>query len=236
MIFAEALFRSAAATPYICVMRNGIDPRPTVLLTGFGPFPTVRRNASAVLARRLALNAQSALPDYRFKAAILPTEWTRAPQILGDLYQQYDPVLALHFGVASDMRGFRIETEARNVCRMSPDATGVLPVLDCLCEDGEPALAATIAVASIVEHLGSHGLEAALSDDAGAYLCNAVFYRSLVEANERGGRCKVGFIHVPADGTLRSILDHTVPGAMEIVKRALSRVPLPSSRQSGARS
>lgn len=198
-----------------------LDPRPTVVLTGFGPFPGVRRNASASLVKRLAFKARIALPHYRFAAAVLPTEWTRAPGLLSELYERHEPTLALHFGVASNMRGFRIETEARNFCRMSPDAAGILPVLDCVCQDGAASLAATITVNSIVHHLEVQGFEAKLSDDAGGYLCNAVLYHSLVEARERGNRCKVGFIHVPADAKMRDIFDYAVPGALEILKFAL---------------
>lgn len=198
-----------------------IDPRPTVLLTGFGPFPRVRRNASASLVKKLAFKARIALPHYRFAAAVLPTEWARAPSLLSELYVRHAPVLALHFGVASNMSGFRIETVARNICRMSPDATGSLPVRNCVYEGGAPTLPATIAVTSIARHLEAQGYEARLSDDAGGYLCNAVLYHSLVEAKARGERCKVGFIHVPAEAGLRDIVGHTVPGAVEILKVAL---------------
>jgi pyroglutamyl-peptidase len=197
------------------------DPRPTVLLTGFGPFPGVRRNASAVLVKRLATCAQKALPHYRFAAAVLPTEWVAAPHLLSELYTRHDPVLALHFGVAPNMRGFRIEKEARNFCRPSPDAAGCLPVLDRVSADGAPTLASTIAAETIARHLDVHGYEAKLSDDAGGYLCNAVLYRSLVEAKARGGRCRTGFIHVASDAKRQDILDHTLPGALEILKSAL---------------
>lgn len=204
------------------------DPRPTVLLTGFGPFPGVRRNASASLVKWLSFKAQIALPHCRFVAAVLPTEWTRAPRILAELYERHDPALALHFGVATNMRGFRIETEARNFCRMSPDAAGSLPVLNRVFEDGAPALPVTIAVTSIARHLEAQGYNAALSDDAGGYLCNAVLYHSISEARDRGGRCKVGFIHVPADAKLRDTVGYAVPGAVEILKVALdARSPAP---------
>jgi pyroglutamyl-peptidase len=196
------------------------DPRPTVLLTGFGPFPGVRRNASGSLVKWLAFKARIAMPHCRFVAAILPTEWIRAPSVLAALYNRHDPVLALHFGVASNMRGFRIETEARNFCRMSPDAAGNLPALNLVFEDGAQTLPVTINVESIARHLDAEGYCATLSDDAGGYLCNAVLYHSLVKASERGGRCKVGFIHVPSDAKLRDIFGYAVPGAFEIVKFA----------------
>lgn len=197
------------------------DSRPTVLLTGFGPFPGVRRNVSASLVKWLAFKARFAMPRCRFVAAVLPTEWIHAPSVLVELYDRHDPVLALHFGVASNMRGFRIETEARNFCRMSPDAAGNLPAQACMSYDGAQTLPVTIDVKSIARRLDGKGYSAKLSDDAGGYLCNAVLYHSLVNAKERGDRCKVGFIHVPSDATLRDIVGYAVPGASEILKFAL---------------
>jgi pyroglutamyl-peptidase len=196
------------------------DTRPTVLLTGFGPFPGVRRNVSASLVKWLAFKARFAMPHCRFVVAVLPTEWIRAPSVLAALYNRHDPALALHFGVASNMRGFRIETEARNFCRMSPDAAGNLPDLARMFDEGAQTLPVTIDVKSIARHLDGKGYSATLSDDAGGYLCNAVLYHSLVNASERGGRCKVGFIHIPSDANLRDIFGYAVPGAFEILKFA----------------
>ncbi|HVZ03472.1 pyroglutamyl-peptidase I [Hyphomicrobium sp.] len=197
------------------------DPRPTVLLTGFGPFPGVPKNVSGSLVKWLAFRARVALPHVRFVAAILPTEWMRAPRELTALYDRHDPVLALHFGVASDMRGFRIETEARNVCRPSPDAAGALPPLALISEADALSIPVTIDAKFIAQHLSSRGYYATLSDDAGGYLCNAILYRSLVEARQRRQRCKVGFIHISADAALLDVLDYATSGAFEILKLSL---------------
>jgi pyroglutamyl-peptidase len=193
--------------------------RANVLLTGFGPFPGVRKNVSGTLARKLAVEARSALPDLGFAAAVLPTEWTRAPQILRDLYEHHDPLMALHFGVASGTQGFRVETVARNVCRMSADAAGYLPDAPHVIEDAGDRIA-TVDVRSIVGHLQERGFCASLSDDAGGYLCNAVLYHSLCEAERRGARCRVGFIHVPAHAVLPDDLDALISGALAILTAA----------------
>lgn len=197
------------------------DSRPIVLLTGFGPFPGVGKNVSGSLVRWLAFRARVILPHCRFVAATLPTEWIRAPSALAELYDRHDPVLALHFGVASNMRGFRIETEARNFCRMSPDAAGKLPALTQVSHAGAFSIPVTIDAKSISRHLNEKGYASALSDDAGGYLCNAVLYHSLIKAGERGGRCKVGFIHVPANAKLRDVFGYALPGAFEILRFAL---------------
>ena len=201
------------------------NSHPTVLLTGFGPFPNVPRNASAVIVKRLAREARLALPHVRFAFAVLPTEWTRAPGLVSELHERHDPVLALHFGVASGMRGFRIETEARNFCRMSPDAAGGLPASNCICEGGASALATSVPATAVAQHLEAHGFEARLSDDAGGYLCNAVFYHSLLEASTRRDRCRVGFIHIPVEAGETEAVDRTVAGALEVLKFSLHHAP-----------
>lgn len=208
-------------------MRFWNDVRPTVLLTGFGPFPGVRRNASGTLASWLALHARLAIPNVRTATAVLPTDWVRAPRLLAELHARHDPVLSLHFGVASNMKGLRIEAEAHNFCRMSADAAGNLPALGQLIESGAPALPATIDANGIAQHLGAKGFHATLSDDAGGYLCNAVLYHSLLAARQNGGRCKVGFVHIPTETTMRDILVTVAPGALEILRSALqtSRQP-----------
>jgi pyroglutamyl-peptidase len=204
-------------------MEARTDPRAKVLLTGFGPFPGVPRNVSSSLDRRLAFEARRAMPDFRFVAAVLPTEWTRAPQRLTELYDLHEPILALHFGVAPHMRGLRIETEARNFRRMSPDAAGAPPPTPRVCEEDVEYRAVTLDAESIVAHLGERGYSASLSKDAGGYLCNAVLYQSLIEAERRGGRCMAGFIHIPTEMLSQDIFDIAIPGALEIVKIALER-------------
>ena len=103
--------------------------RPTVLLTGFGPFPGVPINASGELARKLARAARRAFPELCFTVAVLPTEWNRAPRIIANLHERHRPRLALHFGVASGAKTIRLETEAANICRAAPDAAGTLPLI-----------------------------------------------------------------------------------------------------------
>jgi pyroglutamyl-peptidase len=56
-----------------------------------------------------------------------------------------------------------------------------------------------LAVEPIVAALTKAGLPVAASDDAGGYVCNATFYRSLIAAPE--GRM-VGFVHVPPERVL----------------------------------
>lgn len=179
-------------------MRQAIEPRTSVLLTGFGPFPGVPVNASADLVRRIVRHARRRHPAICFAVAVLPTQWTRAQERVEALHQRHRPALALHFGVASGTDVIRLEAEARNFCRSSVDAAGALPPASVLREGGPARRHATIDIAAIADALREGGLPVSISHDAGGYLCNAVLYHSLASAEDRDA-CQVGFIHIPGD-------------------------------------
>ena len=103
------------------------DPRTTVLLTAFGPFPGVPVNATMRLVPELAERAALAFPDVRFVTEMLATEWLGAPRRMAAVIAEVKPDLILHFGVSSRARGFEIEQRAHNACRSMPDAAGLLP-------------------------------------------------------------------------------------------------------------
>jgi pyroglutamyl-peptidase len=175
--------------------------RPVILLTGFGPFPGVPENATAVLVPRLAKAARDLYPGYDVVAEILPTEWVAAPQKLGDLLARPGTVLALHFGVSRQAEGFQIELVGRNQCKAMPDAAGNMPAVECLLDDGPAELCCTLPAERIVQRLSQLGVPARTSTDAGGFLCNALLYHSLAAAGTFEKPHRVGFVHLPADLT-----------------------------------
>jgi len=195
--------------------------RPTILLTGFGPFPGAPLNASELLAGELAILASRRLPGFAVRAETLPTEWRAGPARLGKLLEELDPVVALHFGVSHRARGFVIETRGRNQRGEIEDACGEVPDRACIADDGPSDLPATLPTGLIVERLRRMRLPAQLSRDAGDYLCNAILYHSLASDRARGSQrgaalaARRGFIHIPDSlavrcgaGSRRSALSH----------------------------
>jgi len=173
--------------------------RTSVLITGFGPFPGVPVNATMRLLPELAQLAPRLFPDVRFAFEVLPTEWAAGPRRLQLLLAEVAPDLALHFGVSSRARGFEIEQRARNACAATPDAAGALPGGAGVLSVGPPYLSASLPLRHIVARLRRLGIAAFVSRDAGAYLCNAALYHSLLCAKDAAG-CgrRVGFVHIPA--------------------------------------
>lgn len=181
--------------------------RPVILITGFGPFPSVAANATSILVPQIAEATRQAMPGVTVAAHILPTEWETSLSLLDALRERLRPVAALHFGVSGRATGFEIETRGRNRCSISEDAAGRLPVDSQISPGGPEFLPATLPAAYIVSRLRMRGLPAQISRDAGGYLCNALLYRSLEISRVSGTHTRTGFIHLPS-----SLVNERRPG------------------------
>lgn len=220
--------------------------RDTILLTGFGPFPGVAENASQRLVPKLAHLAARRFSAHRVVARILPTEWERAPARLEMLYERERPKLVLHFGISAEASTYVIETRARNRRTAAPDAAGALPRDEAVLRGGPDILAARLPAEDIRQRLAALKVPVVLSEDAGSYLCNALFYRSLIFAEQIEQPDAVGFLHIPQ--TIQPALLKTrarpdemrfdwgtaLIGGLEIIRTCLGRPP-PSRRHVKAR-
>jgi pyroglutamyl-peptidase len=194
----------------------------TVLLTGFGPFPGIVVNVSAVLVARVANSARRRWPKVVFHTATLPTEWARGPDRARLVIGRTQPDIILHFGVSGRASGFVIETRGANHCVGEADGAGHLPPLALLEADGPELRRVTLPVRGIVARLTAVGLPVATSNDAGGYLCNAVLFQSLGLC-EGNAAAMAGFVHIPAalapdaqkDGALT--VGQALTGSLEIL-------------------
>jgi pyroglutamyl-peptidase len=189
-----------------------------VFITGFGPFPGVAVNATGVLVPRLVRVARRQFAGVEIHSAILPTEWGRGPARARAVYERVTPDISIHFWVSGRAEGFVIERRGVNVCVQTEDGAGRLPALAELDPGGPKRRAVTLPIAGIVARLKAMGLPVATSDDAGAYLCNAVLYQSLGLT----GAGMAGFVHLPsslADGGKAGALtfEQALAGSLEII-------------------
>lgn len=203
--------------------------RPVVLLTGFGPFPGMPDNVSARLVQYVSRQARHVHQTHRFHAAVLPTEWHAAPQRLAALIGKLRPAVSLHFGVAKDADGFRIETRGLNSCRMTEDSAGCLPPAPVLIDSGPKSYDVALPVNGIVDRLTALKLPVTTSEDAGGYLCNSIFYHALHARTEPDTLSRAGFIHIPSSLSAPHLtFDAAVTGCLEIIRVVLDDAhPLP---------
>lgn len=189
----------------------------TLLLTGFGPFPGVPANETKRLVSRLSAIVRRRWPRLHVVTLALPTEWVRAPLIVDAALDRWQPDVALHFGVSGAASGFDVECRAMNLARPMRDAAGRLPIALELHSGGRHLHDHAHAIA-LLARLRRDGHRARLSDDAGGYLCNAVYYHSLKHARLNAPRRVVAFVHVPK----RQRADHKLDGALAIVEAAIA--------------
>ena len=147
--------------------------------------------------RALAGERPEAVGAGAVKAVVLPTDYRRSWAMLRRLYAVFVPDIVVHFGLSHRIKAIHVERVARNaVDPARPDAAGFAPRLARARRSGPDVLEATLPVDAVFEALSAAGHAAALSDDAGRYVCNATLYRSL----HAGAAPRVGFIHVPPLG------------------------------------
>jgi pyroglutamyl-peptidase len=170
----------------------------TLLITGFGPYPGAAENPSGMLARRLVRLRRPAFAHVRRIAHVFPTSYAAMERELPALLTKYRPDALLMFGLAPRARHLRIETRARNrASAIFPDAERRKPSVLRLAANGPDFLPVSAPVAQLVQAARAAGTRAALSGDAGHYLCNALLWRAL-EAEARAGTPRVAaFVHIP---------------------------------------
>lgn len=166
---------------------------PVVLVTGFDPFGGEAVNPSQLIVQ--ALDGE-VIAGHRVVGATLPTQFAAAPQMLEKLIARHRPALVLALGQAGGRTGISLERVAVNLIDARiPDNAGAQPVDSRIVDNAANAYFSTLPVKAMLERLGAAGIPASLSQTAGTFVCNQVFY-ALMHALRRR-RARGGFVHVP---------------------------------------
>ncbi len=166
----------------------------TVLLTGFEPFGGESINPSAEIARLLH---GTVIGGHRIVGALLPCVFGAAITELKRQVRVTRPALVICVGQAGGRAEITPERVAINVddARI-PDNAGRQPVDRPVVKGGAAAYWSTLPIKAIVAELHRREIPAAVSQTAGTFVCNHVFY-GLMHALRRQRKVRGGFIHVP---------------------------------------
>jgi pyroglutamyl-peptidase len=169
-----------------------------ILLTGFGPFPGAPFNPTGRLVEKLARSRHLARTGVRRTSHVFRTSYEAVDRELPALLKRTKPDVLVMFGLAARTRHIRIETRARNAAsRVVADAAGRRPRTGSIAPGAAASLALRIPAQRLVKAARSAGVKAALSRDAGRYLCNYLCWRAAEAAARPNGPKVVAFIHVP---------------------------------------
>jgi pyroglutamyl-peptidase len=171
----------------------------TILITGFGPFPGAPFNPTGPLVLALARRRIPALRDVRRVAHVFATSYAAVDRELPALLARERPDIVLMFGLTTRRRHISIETRARNaVTRAVADASGQLPAASVIAVGARATLPLRAPAQRLLAAARAARMPAALSGDAGSYLCNYLCWRAGEAAERAGGPRLVAFVHVPS--------------------------------------
>ena len=164
------------------------------LVTGFAPFGGASLNASYEAVRRLPAR----VGEFDIVTAQLPTSYARSGAALVSEINRRQPALVLCIGEAGERTALNIERIAINVqdARIA-DNDGAQPVDRPVVADAPAAYFSTLPVRAIHAALVAENLPAEISNSAGTFVCNHLFYSLMHYAASPGPRLRGGFVHVP---------------------------------------
>lgn len=155
-----------------------------VLVTGFGPFKAVHDNPTARTARAV----DGRVIDGRMIVGhVLPVTYADGPELAIRLARALDAELVIGLGVSGRIDRVEVETVGRRRTDGSEDNDGRVAVWP---QDGPAEVPATVDAQTLADALG-----AALSDDAGAFVCNRWAWRV-----PQALTVPAVFVHVPPAG------------------------------------
>ncbi len=166
-----------------------------VLLTGFEPFGGEAINPSEEIARQLN---GSTVARHTIAGALLPCVFGAAIKELKHQIKLHEPVLVVCLGQAGGRAEITPERVAINIddARLADNA-GQQPIDKPIAKDGPAAYWSTLPIKAIVQELRKHHIAAAVSQTAGTFVCNHVFYGLMHELALHREHVRGGFIHVP---------------------------------------
>jgi pyroglutamyl-peptidase len=202
-------------------MAAGRNVEMKALVTGFEPFGGDTVNPALAALRLLPPR----LGPLEIVTRAVPAVFGRAIEALEDALAATIPDIVLCVGLAGGRAALSLERIAINVddARIADNA-GEQPIDRPVIAGGPAAYFATLPIKATVAALRDAGLPAIVSNSAGTFVCNHLFYGLMHLAATRRPGLRGGFLHVPYlpeqaachDGAPSMALDDIVR-AVEIV-------------------
>lgn len=191
---------------------------PTVLLTGFAPFGGETTNPSWEAV--VALDGRR-IRGHRVIARQLPVTFGESLKALRAALRETSPSLVICVGQAGGRAQLSLERVAINVddARI-PDNAGYQPIDTPIAENGPAAYFSTLPIKALLAGLRDAGYPVEVSQTAGTYVCNHVFY-GLMHALRNKRAVRGGFIHIPYSPVQAAAHPGAASLSTEVVTEAL---------------
>ncbi|MBO4229537.1 MAG: pyroglutamyl-peptidase I [Clostridia bacterium] len=183
-----------------------------ILVSCFEPFGGRETNASASAVRALPEKLGTA----RLFSCTLPVVFGECAKVLFERAAECRPHVIVCVGEAGGRTALTPERFAVN--RMDariPDNSGSRPRGKAILPGGPAKLATLLPAEAMAEAILQAGYPAEVSDSAGTFVCNDLFYRLL--AHRFTPDIPRGFLHVPAEPPEGTDLTHALLAALSVL-------------------
>jgi len=166
-----------------------------ILVTGFGPFGGEPVNPALEAIKKLEGRT---IGNHTVVTRELPVIRFQAIEAVLQHIRQTDPVLVLAVGQAGGRLEITPERVAVNVDDFRiPDNGGLQPVDEPIVAGAPAAYWSTLPIKSMVAAMREAGIPASVSNSAGTFVCNHLFYGLMHHLAQSGGKIRGGFLHIP---------------------------------------
>jgi pyroglutamyl-peptidase len=191
------------------------------LVTGFEPFGGDGVNPAQGALRHLPLR----LGAVTITTQVLPAVFGEALDALETAIRATEPDIVLCVGLAGGRAALSLERVAinRDDARI-PDNKGRQPIDQPVVAGGPAAYFTTLPIKAAAAALREAGLPAIVSNSAGTFVCNHVFYGLMHLAATRRLDVRGGFLHVPYLPSQAAQQDGAPSMALEDIVRGIGIV------------
>ncbi len=141
---------------------------------------------------------EKTIGEYKIISKQVPTVFQKSISVLKEYIEELNPEMIICIGQAGGRPDITIERIAINIddARIA-DNEGNQPVDVPVVEEGAIAYWSTLPMKAIVKRLQEEGIPASVSQTAGTFVCNHLFYGLMHELEKHDKKIKGGFIHIP---------------------------------------
>lgn len=154
-----------------------------ILVTAFEPFGGNDTNISQKVLDAIQADVAKLL---------LPVSFRRAPEVLNEAIDQFQPDVIIAMGQAAEGDKIRLERLAINMMDSAKgDNDGYLPAEELICPEAPLALKTSLPVKQICADCINAGFPTKVSNSAGLYVCNRIYFEALRHTTNSL------FVHIP---------------------------------------
>lgn len=193
----------------------------SILITGFTPFDGEVINPSY----EAISHVRDEIMGYKIIKKEIETSFSNSHVQLFSFIDEIKPYAIILVGQAGGSKHIRVERIAINVDDAHiQDNLGAMPQDKIIIKSAYPAYFSTLPLKFIVENLLDEGIPAAISNAAGTFVCNHLFFHMLHYLKQHKSNMPAGFIHVPY--IYNQVIDkpgvyatdlHTLTHAIEVI-------------------